>query len=158
MTDAELLFHLEREVAAKPTSEIEGRKALASLKDFIGPAQRRAVLDGMRGEEKQFFFDKMKELAHIVETMPKTGETDGQGDDAIIYLHYFAGSQANFYIREKDIGCEDSPGQHQAFGTADLFNDGGELGYISIAEIVENRGELDFHWRPRPWKEVKDKA
>ena len=137
-----------------------GLQALAALQHFIGPAQRHAVISAMRGEERQWFADKLAELAGIVETMPKTGETDGQGDAAIAYLHYFAGGQANWYIRERDKGSrtdapEDQGKQLQAFGLADLFNDGGELGYVSIQEILECGGELDFHWRPKPMAEVR---
>jgi hypothetical protein len=82
----------------------------------------------------------------------------------VAYLHYFAGGQANWYITEKDKGCPDDedyggpggPPQQQAFGLADLFGDGGELGYISIAEILANRGELDLHWTPKPLSEISD--
>ena len=85
--------------------------------------------------------------------MPTTGQTDdGRGDEAIVHLHYFAGGQANFYITERDVGAEDDPlpgAQNQAWGRADLFGDGGELGYISLPEIFSSRGELDFHWTPK---------
>ena len=131
-------------------------KALDTL-GFIGGQQLACVRDLMRGEEGDFFREKMVELARVVDAMPKTGETDGQGEDAIVHIHYFAGSQANWYITEKDVGCaDDEPSdlQSQAFGKADLFGDGGELGYISIAEIIANNGELDFHWTPKPLKEI----
>lgn len=112
----------------------------------------------MRGEEGQFFRDKLTELAGIVEAMPKTGETDGIGDAAIVHLHYFAGGQASWYITEKDKGAaDDEPEQFQsqAFGLADLFGDGGELGYISLPEILANGGELDLYWTPKTLGEVR---
>jgi hypothetical protein len=93
--------------------------------------------------------------------MPKTGEQDGKGEQATAYLHYFAGGQASWYITEKDAGSpDDDPGtgQIQAFGLADLFGDGGELGYISIAEILENGGELDFHFTPKTLAEIRGKC
>ena len=135
-----------------------GYAALETLKHFMSRQQMATVLQCMRGEERDFFFDKMIELASTVAAMPKTGETDGEGAEAIVHLHYFAGGQANWYITEKDVGSADDeePGQHQAFGKADLFGDGGELGYISIAEIIANNGELDFHWTPKPLKEIND--
>ena len=134
--------------------------SIDALAHFIGPSQRHAVLSAMRGEERQFFVDKMNELAKRVQTMPKTGETDSQGDQAIAYLHYFAGGQASWWITETDKGCSDDPPeekgrQHQAFGLADLFGDGGEVGYISIAEILENGGELDFHFEPKTLRKVR---
>jgi hypothetical protein len=91
--------------------------------------------------------------------MPKTYDQDGKGNDAIVYLHYFAGGEANWWITEKDAGGpDDEPGtgQVQAFGLADL-GDGGELGYISIAEILECGGELDLYFRPTTLGEVKRK-
>jgi hypothetical protein len=38
----------------------------------------------------------------------------------------------------------DEPGQHQAWGLAELFGDGGGTGYISIVELLQNRAELDL--------------
>jgi hypothetical protein len=138
------------------------------LKHFIGGFQRRCLLDNFRGEERQYFYDLVVQYAQRVTAMPQSYETDGQGQDAIAYLHYFAGGMANWYITEKDKGCGCPQGQHedgcpdasggnrqqQAFGLADLFRDGGELGYISIAEILANNGELDLHWTPKPLKEI----
>lgn len=44
--------------------------------------------------------------------------------------------------------------QLQAFGLADLGY-GGELGYISIVELLECGAELDLHWTPQTLAEVK---
>jgi len=135
-----------------PATKQDAQTALTKLQGFIGPSQLAAVEDGMQGEECQFFFDKVVELAEIIETMPKTGEQGVDPEKLMIYLHYFAGGRANFYIMEKDKGCAaDTPEQFQsqAFGVADLFGDGGEFGYISIPEILDNGGELDFYFEPR---------
>ena len=128
-------------------------QSILTLQHFLGPAQRACVRSGLRGEERQYFADKMLELAGIVTTMPVTGQTDGQGDDAIVHLHYFAGGRANAWITEKDM--EGGAGQHQAFGYADLGMGMPELGYISLVEWLENGAELDFHWQPRTLREVK---
>jgi len=136
-------------------NKIDCCNALKDLRGFIGSSQLRVVSEGSRGEEKQFFFDKMCELAAIVKGMPTTGAQDGKGRDAIAYLHYFKGN-LDFYITEKDIGSpDDKPEdfQCQAFGLADLFGDGGELGYISIPELLENGMELDFHFMPKTLRE-----
>lgn len=84
----------------------ELQKALNTLRGFIGSNQLQAI-DACRSEERQFFFDKLAELAGIVSTMPKTYEQDRKGDAAIVYLHYFAGGQANWWITEKDKGSPD---------------------------------------------------
>ena len=143
-------------VAPRRNTKMDAVRALKVLNGFIGPSQLRCVASAMRGEEKQFFFDKMVELANVVSTMPKTYEQDGKGEEAVAYLHYFAGGQASWWIIEKDKGAgEEPPEQHQAFGLADLFGDGGELGYISIVEILANNGELDFHFTPKTLKEIR---
>ncbi|HWY30601.1 MAG TPA: hypothetical protein VNX46_07615 [Candidatus Acidoferrum sp.] len=130
---------------------------LRSLEHFMGPVQRAVVRDNFRGEEKEYFFECIRSLAELVANLPQTGETDGQGRQAVAHLHYFAGGQANWYITEKDKGAPDDEVkgvQHQAFGLADLFADGGELGYISIQEILANGGELDFHFKPQTLAEI----
>ena len=144
-------------------SLIETAQAFTTLKDFLGPHQVAVLARLARsGEEREFFREKLWDLAHLVDTMPKTYDQDGKGDEAIVYLHYFAGGSANWWITEKDVGStEDEPGtgQVQAFGYADLFGDelSAELGYISIAEILECGGELDLYFRPRTLGEVKRK-
>jgi hypothetical protein len=110
----------------------------------------------MAGEEGDHFDELMTRWGTVIRDMPATYSTDGQGDDALVHLHYFTGS-ANWYITEKDAGTADQRGQHQAFGMADLGY-GGELGYISIAELIANGAELDLYWRAVPLLTVKAKA
>jgi hypothetical protein len=80
--------------------------------------------------------------------MPKTYEQDGKGENSIVYLHYFLGD-FDWYIIERDVELE----QLQAFGLADIFYS--ELGYINIAEIIQNGGELDLNWKPKTLAEVR---
>jgi len=117
---------------------------LAQLRGFIGTAQLQAIGQVCYSEEKQFMFAKLAEMAEIVTTMPVTYDTDGQGQQAIAQLHYFTGG-CDWYITERDQETE----QLQAFGLANLGY-GGELGYISIVEILESRAELDLYWTPKP--------
>ena len=81
--------------------------------------------------------------------MPITYEQDGKGNDAIIYLHYFDGSN-DWFISEKDIGSE----QIQAFGLVSLDFNESELGYISIKELLENEIEFDLNWTPTKIKDL----
>lgn len=141
-------------------------KALVSIKHFIGGSQLQAIRQAMRGEEGEWFMDRMLSLAVAIAGMPQTYEQDGLGAQAICHLHYFAGGSANWWITEKDKGSPDDeeqgvePGQHQAFGLANMFGgpEDGELGYISIAEILANRGELDLHFEPRTIAKLKEEA
>ncbi len=129
------------------TSDVN--KVMPLLKKFIGKRQLAAVGMGIRGEESQFFKDKMVEIANTIQNMPQTYGQDGMGDKAVAYLHYFMGG-SDWYITEKDMDDE----QLQAFGLADLGH-GGELGYISIQELIDSGVELDFHWSPKTIGEVK---
>lgn len=119
---------------------------------FIGKRQISAMLAGALSEEGQFFIDKIKEIAGIVATMPMIYAQDGLGDDAIVHLHYFKNG-ADWYITERDNVLGEP--QYQAFGLADLFGDGGELGYISIQELIENHVELDLYWTPKTLGECR---
>lgn len=128
----------------KPQSPLaNAAESIAKLKDFIGHSQLVAIGRVCHSEECQYMFDKLTELAKVVETMPKTFETDGQ-PDPIVYLHYFMGGM-DWHITERDM----TPIQLQAFGRANLGG-GGELGYISIFEITRMGAEIDLHWQPKP--------
>ena len=118
------------------------------LRHFIGLSQRMVVADYLKGEESEYFIDKMNEIVATIKAMPKVYEQDGKGDEAIAYLHYFNGSW-DWYITEKD--CE--PEQLQAFGLVKGFEL--ELGYINIEEIIKERTELDFHWQPKTLAEIR---
>jgi hypothetical protein len=139
---------------SKPNALIASAKnhlATGILSKFIGRSQRSALAEVLRGEERAFFAEKLCKLAELINGMPHTYQQDGLGEKAIVYLHYFAGGAANWWITEKDM----DGGTQQAFGKADLFGDGGELGYISIDEIVANNGELDLYWTPKTVGECK---
>jgi hypothetical protein len=132
------------------TGRLDAAQAARTLRHFIGMRQLLVIVDACHGEERQFFYNKLAELAHITRTMPKVYEQDGLGDRAVAYLHYFTGS-CDWYITERDTSDE----QHQAFGWADL-GCGGELGYISIAELLEAGAELDLHFAPRSLAQIKE--
>lgn len=128
--------------------------AINTLAPFIGTAQTWALVNGCKGEEKEFFKGKILEMAETISNMPKSYETDGQGNNAVAHLHYFTGSW-DWYITEKDVDS-DGQGQIQAFGMVDGYEC--EMGYISIKEITRAGAELDMHWTPRTLRQIKEKA
>lgn len=137
-------------------AKLQQAKALlvGPLAKFIPVSQRRVIAGCLRGEEGEWFADKLIEIHGIIEKMPHSYQTDGQGEKAIVHLHYFGGGTFNAWVTEKDV----DGGTPQAFGRQDLFGDGGELGYISIDEIVRGRfSELDLHWTPKPLSECRAK-
>ena len=114
---------------------------------FTGKSQFAAVAAFARGEEGQFFQDKVAEVAAIVRGAPAIGSTDGQGDRAPVILHFFHGG-SDWWISELDQNSG------EMFGLADIFGDGGELGYIDRDELLANGVELDLHWTPKTRGEV----
>ncbi len=132
-----------------PYTRKQAAEALHKLKGFMSSTQLSVIGELCYSEERRYFYSKLVELANIVSSMPVTYETDGQGDQAIIYLHYFT-ANCDWYITERDMEVE----QLQAFGMADLGTGYPELGYISIVELLECRAELDLHWQPRKLAEI----
>ena len=125
-------------------SKTEATQAITILKPFIAGSQLNALGKACYGEEKQFFYNKLVEMADLITSMPETYGQDGV-KDPVAYLHYFLGG-SDFYITEKDNNF-DGAGQVQAFGLANIGY-GGELGYISISELIANNIELDLYFKP----------
>ena len=123
---------------------------LPTLREFICTYQIEAMASNCRGEEASFFIDKFHEIHKTVTEMPVTYGQDGKGDQAIAYLHYFAGGY-DWYITEKDSVVGEP--QCQAFGLVNMHCT--EIGYISIEELIENRVELDLHFTPKTLGEIK---
>lgn len=119
---------------------------MASTLAIIRPYVCAGQLDVMQGDPE---YDGLALLlASAILGLPTTGRTDGQGDAADVWLHYFVGG-CDWWITEKDI----DGGVDQAFGLAKIHET--ELGYISIRELVENGVEVDLHWRTRPLSDVR---
>jgi hypothetical protein len=138
-------------ITANEAITLAQRNLRGILAKFIGRSQRGALTECLRGEEREYFADMLNALTDRIESMPVTYQQDGLGAEAIVYLHYFTGGRASWFITEKDK----DGGTEQAFGKADLYGDGGELGYISIDELTANNVEIDLHWTPKPLKECK---
>jgi hypothetical protein len=139
-------------MTANSATALQATSNMYELRRFVGVQQLHALRAGVYGEESPFFVAKLAELVDRVKTMPKTYEQDGMGDEAIAHLHYFRGGM-DFYITERDR--EEGP-QLQAFGLADLGY-GGELGYISIADIIAHGVELDLYFQPTTLANIKAK-
>ena len=122
------------------------------LNQFIGQKQLQAIQHTCKSDEGKFFQEMLFSLKQKFATMPKTHETDGQGEKAIVHLHYFNGG-SDWWITERDQENE----QLQAFGFACLNGDKefAELGYISITELIENDVELDLYWTPKSLSEIE---
>jgi len=126
------------------------KAAISSLQHFIGRKQLVVMATSCNGEEGDFFRKMLVELAATIDKMPKIGETDGQGDNAIVHLHYFRGA-ADYHVIEKDL----TPEQIQAFGMCDLGMGFPELGYVPIQELLRYDFELDLYWQPITLQAVK---
>lgn len=132
---------------------IDALDDLVDIQYFVPKKQAIYLIQSLsnNSESVEWAKDAISSISSIVKNMPRLYETEEQGDDAIVYLHYFSGS-ADFFITEKD----NSPEQNRAFGLAKCPET--ELGYISIADLIEsNLVELDLHWTPQSLKNVKEK-
>ncbi|WP_052123106.1 hypothetical protein [Gallibacterium anatis] len=145
---------LEATQSMKETDEAidaqEMLKALEAHKAFFSKSQYKTIQDALKGEESTGMVDTLKPLFKRIDSMPKSYETDGQGNDAVAQLHYFV-SNGDFYITEKDMS---GAGTRQAFGMT-VMNGDPELGYISIDEITSANAELDLYWTPKTLEAIK---
>jgi len=126
------------------------------LGSYICKRQSAALEQLIRGEEGLYFQETLEALAALIAGMPQTGDTDGEGDDAVVYLHYFMGN-FDFWITERDMGDGSADlQQHQAFGFVNLGDpDNAELGYISLPELFASNVELDLNWTPKTLAQVR---
>lgn len=125
-------------------------EALRGISKFLPRDQLYVLRDNLRGEEGEFFIEKIAEVSDTIRTMPVTYQQDGKGEEAVAYLHYFRGG-CDWWITEKDLE-DDTP---QAFGLASLNGMEPELGYISIDELVSLGVELDLYWTPITLAEIR---
>lgn len=118
----------------------------APLRPYIGYPEQQALLHALNSEEGAAIDAMLAALNATLESMPRTFQTDGQGDAAVIHLHYFHGA-SHWYITELDS----EGGRAQAFGFVVLNGDmqNAEAGYISIDELVLLAVELDLYWTKR---------
>lgn len=130
--------------------DVQAQEDMKFLRQWMPAGQWHTFNSFLKGEEKEFFQKKARELVKVISEMPKTMETDGQGDKAILYLHYFNGP-FDWYIQEKDEYAD----QNQAFGLVHMHE--AELGYISIPELTRNAVELDLHWEPKTRAQLEAK-
>lgn len=129
--------------------------------NFMPASQRFSFLEALKGEEANFFIDNLWDLARTIRGTPVTYNTENvETDDKVLHLHYFGGG-VDAWIVERDVGDTlDRNGlgpQLQAFGKITVAGGGwseAEWGYISIAELIENGVELDFHWEPKTVREM----
>jgi len=140
-----------------PERIVEAIEALnGTLLHFIGGPQQATLRELLHGEEGAHFAEILIGLKHRIDAMPESYQTDGQGENAIVYLHYFYGS-FDAWVTEKDAGDgTDDKRQHQAFGWASFNGKSeAELGYLSIEEYLQaGIIELDLYWEPKPFKDV----
>lgn len=132
------------------------------LANFMSATQRFVLKDLIKGEEGDYFIQKVLEIVKIIRGTPVTYNTEDQeAGDKVAYLHYFRGG-VDAWIVERDVGdTPDGNGegeQLQAFGKIGLYGGVGadaEWGYISIKELIEAGVELDLNWTPKKMREVK---
>lgn len=128
------------------------------LAPFMSYRQMIMLQSLLHGEEGPALAGIVLDILERIRVMPKTYETDGQGKDAVAYLHYFRGG-VDAYITEKDMGNgPDDQIQKQAMGLVSRYGGGaadGELGYVSIEDLIQNRCELDLYFQPKTLRDLQ---
>lgn len=121
-----------------------------ALVHFICLNQRTVLNELLGGEECDWYATKLVTLATYIDSIPRTYDTDNvPTPDKMLHLHYFTPG-SDTWIIELDLSAPTSGGQHhQAFGMRAFTGDHGEIGYISIPEMLDNHAELDLHFEPR---------
>lgn len=129
------------------------RIALQSTLAFWMPAaESKVLLSSLHGEEAEGIAEVVLRNLKTIEEMPETYAQEAV-EDPTVYLHYFKGG-CDWYITEKDV----QGGVDQAFGYANLGDpQSAELGYISIAELVQNGCVLDLYFTPTLLSVIKAK-
>ena len=123
------------------------------LKNFMPDSQLKRLQYTIKSnDENTELALKVTILKERIVNMPRPYETDGQGDNAVVVLHYFANG-SDWYVIERDSTEE----QIQAFGYACLNGDyqNAELGYINIQELIRYGIELDLFWTPQKLSAVR---
>ena len=127
------------------------------LRFFIGTHQLQGLTLAAQGvgEASRYFQVLLNKLRSRIVSMPKTYQTDGQGDKAIAQLHYCIG-RSHWYVTERDMIL---PEQIQAYGYVCLNGDiiNAEKGYIDVDELIRHGAEFDVYFKPAPLSEVKAK-
>lgn len=131
---------------------IRAAQAAPVVAPFVSGMQSATIAEGFRGEESNYFMQKVVDLAELIDGMAKTYEQADKGDQAIVFLHYFHGD-SHWFVTEKDV----NGGVDQAYGYAILHGDEqcAELCYISIRELTRCNVELDLYFSPCTLAEVK---
>ena len=132
-------------------------KKLREIRHFMPHDQDRVLKSHLlQCDERKAYYQIIENLHRTIAEMPHSYQTEGQGDDAVIHLHYFTPSW-DFYITEKDMGDSDDeiPGaQWQAYGYRRMNSE--KFGYICIEEMLPHElTQLDFHWTPKTIGEIK---
>ena len=137
--------HAEKEILRDSEKSVDNNltvspKELAIAKSVLPTVQYVSTLKFAQGEEREFFVNKIKEIAVAVENAPKINAMDGLEEHRIV-LRYFHPSGTQSFITE--IGKDGD-----AFGFQCLNDDweNAEWDYLNIDELKNIRGmEVDFH-------------
>ena len=130
------------------------------LVNFMPLSQRRALMTMLIGEEREAAVELVERAVEMVKNTPLTYQSAEETNEKVVGLHYFNGS-IDVWIVERDVGDTlDGNGcgvQHQAYGRASFSGgwEGGEWGYISLAEHMQHDLEMDLYWEPKTVGQVR---
>jgi hypothetical protein len=102
----------------------------------------------------------------VEKSIPKLYSQEKVADPMVVAKFFNPCGAATWYIIEGEWQGEPTNGQpgedFYMYGLCDLFNDGGELGYVTLGQLesVKLMGgalgiERDVYWTPKPLSQVR---
>lgn len=143
--------------------ETDPTTALRKVAGWIPKEQLRFIEELIKGEEGEFFLDKMNEVAETIEKLPSY---NGSEPDPLVLMHYFRGA-SDWYIFEYDRS-NSTDGYIRAYGftirNGDYIN--ADNGTIPICTPKTDKVgmansicglpvEIDLHWQPKRLSRIK---
>lgn len=131
-----------------PQAEPEKAFSISSFKDAISiipTNQLRVVNQNLRGEEKEYFQNLIKEIDRLAKDISdKRPEADSIMEYPVYFHYFYAGSDwliSEYYPKE---------GLFYGYVVLNGDTEMSEFGSIGIDDIAKsNRVEMDFHWKQK---------
>ena len=119
--------------------------AMFDVARFMARNQAQSLLEMLDDQEAPRYAAKIVELSETIKAMPLTHDQAGAGYEAVAHLHYFSGA-THCYVFEKDFmgGVQNATALTVVRGDLERA----EIGFVSIAEMVERGLGLDLDFTP----------
>ena len=133
------------------------RQACQMLETFVGKQELTTLRENFSGEDGAYFIGVALELANRIHAMPTTSErAEADAAPPVAYLRY-SNCNAEWYVVKRSPALGEI--QHEAYGFARPYGDGGEtsMSNISIEKLLKLGVDLDIYFTPQPLDDIRSK-